>query len=105
MRKHREKNLVDREAKETLIKERESTSETEDDSSCTCKDCTNGYKSCLFSTFINYRICVSNVKKTIYSCIGGCFYPIKERCCNCCDNVDRDLNPYKDANYNPYDHL
>lgn len=51
--------------------------------------------------------------KTIFSffgrgvngCCGVCCYPVKERLANNCEQVDRELNPYKDPNYNPYDYL
>ena len=42
---------------------------------------------------------------TISNCFGFCCYPIKERLNNCCDGCDTDLNPYKNPNFNPYDHL
>lgn len=45
------------------------------------------------------------ITKGIGGCFGVCYYPVKERIAKQCDEADRDLNPYKDPNYNPYDYL
>ena len=103
---HRErKNFIEKEEKQTLIEEREIITEIKEEQGCSCKECCSGYKACLDSTFLGTRACIITVRKAICACLGTCFFPIKERCCNCCDDIDKDLNPYKNPNYNPYDHL
>jgi hypothetical protein len=105
MYKHKEKIYIDREEKQTLIEERETITEYKETTSFSFQNCCSCYKGFLDCTFIGVRICFISVRNAICSCLGTCFFPIKERCCNCCDDVDKNLNPYKNPTYNPYDHL
>ena len=104
----RDRLVLEKEEKEKLIKETQAEDATlNEDECCQCsfKEAWKSYKTCLEFTYITIRkVCIA-VKNAIYNCVGACCFPIKERFCNCCDNIDRDLNPYKNPNYNPYDHL
>ncbi len=78
--------------------------EKEDDRNC-CEKLWDGYRGCIHGIYkCIYSVCVG-VKNCLYNCCGCCCYPIKERFNTCCENVDQDLNPYKNPNYNPYDKL
>jgi|LauGreDrversion4_2_1035121.scaffolds.fasta_scaffold1651177_2 hypothetical protein len=103
MHKHKEKIFIDREEKVTLIEERETISENNE--IIPSQNCCTRCKGCLDSTFIGVRFCYISIRNAICNCFGTCFFPIKERCCNCCDDIDKNLNPYKNPTYNPYDHL
>ena len=101
--------IIEKEERELLIddrrKEKVKDAYDEDECECDCRKIWKGYKSCLDFTYIGIRNCFISVRNGIYCCIGGCCFPIKERFCNCCDNIDKELNPYKDPHYNPYDYL
>ena len=45
------------------------------------------------------------IKNCIVTCCSYCIYPIKERCFNCCETCDKNLNPYKKPDYDPYLYL
>lgn len=89
---------VDEEYEETKL---------ENETACShcCRKFWGGYKACLEATIIGVYKCIIGVKNGICNCLGCIFYPIKQRFCDCCDDVDKDLNPFKNPNYNPYDHL
>ncbi len=102
----KEKIIFEREEKERLIDEKETVHiEQDEEASCSCKKTMRGINSCVNSIFMGIYSCFRFIIKGIYSCFGVCCFPIKERCCNCCDNIDTDLNPYKNPNYNPYDFI
>jgi hypothetical protein len=96
---------IEKEEKERLIKETQREEGEEECCQCSFKEAWRSYKTCLEFTYITIRKFCIAVKNAIYNCTGACCFPIKERFCNCCDNIDRDLNPYKNPYYNPYDHL
>lgn len=93
------------EKKRLVISEHTAEGEEEEGCNCSCKKMWKGYKGCIEFTFFGIYSGFRCFFNSIYLCCGFFFFPIKERFCNCCDNVDKDLNPYKDPNYNPYDYL
>jgi hypothetical protein len=104
----RERFIVEKEETKRLIDEKEIVKEDlsfHEDECCSCREAWKAYKSCLELSYIGTRKFCISVKNAIYNCFGACCFPIKERCCNCCDEIDKDLNPYKNPNYNPYDYL
>lgn len=81
----------------------------EEEEGC-CSACWNGYCACFVATCkVNNMIiqCIYNTITGIKNCIvfslASCWYPMKERCCNCCESCDKKMNPYKDPYHNPYD--
>jgi hypothetical protein len=85
---------------------RSDTTEREEEvCTCDCKKSWKGYKGCMSFSILAIFACFSCMGKGVGRCFGACCYPIKERCYNSCDKCDGDLNPYKNANYNPYDNL
>ena len=46
---------------------------------------------------------VTTIYNAIKNCIGFFWYPVKERCVNCCDKCDKCLNPHKDPAYSEID--
>ena len=111
MSKHKEKRhekeriIIENDENKRLIKEREVDEEEECEHDDDCKKNWSGYKACVEFTYLSTCSCLSCIINGIARCIGFFCFPIKERFCNCCDDIDRDLNPYKNPNYNPYDHL
>jgi hypothetical protein len=100
--------LVKREQNSETIIEKDNIEETdysEEECTCSCRKTWKCCKSGIEYVCLTLLSVITGVRKCISSCIGCFCYPIKERCCNCCDNVDRDLNPYKNPNWDPYDHL
>lgn len=84
----------------------------DEDEGYTCGKCCRGYESCIIWTCKVRKIinqCIYNTIVGIKDCIkytcAAMWYPIKERCCSCCDNCDKKNNPYKDPYMNPYDTL
>lgn len=111
-KRHQKERVILDDENRRLIKEREidEEEECEHDSDDCCegydsKKNWKGYKSCVEFTYLSTCQCLKFIKKSISNCIGFFCFPIKERLCNCCDDIDKDLNPYKNPNYNPYDHL
>lgn len=102
--KKEEKIVIDEEKKRLIVDKKE-TYEDDNECTCSCRDLWNCIKSCCDNTYICIRTVVISIKKCVSACFGYFCFPIKERFCNCCDNIDRDLNPYKNPHYNPYDHL
>ena len=77
----------------------------EEDDGYSCSKCWNGYCGCIVWCCKGIYNCCVGIKNCFVSCCSFCWYPCKERCCNCCDNCDKDLHPYKDPQHNPYDYL
>jgi hypothetical protein len=102
---------IDEEERQNLVKREEKgqdqIEEDEEEYCCNCsyKKIWKGYKACLEFTAISIVTTLISIKNCICNCLGCCFFPIKERICQHCDDVDKDLNPYKNPNYNPYDYL
>ncbi len=87
------------------VEEKETTPENESASAGCCKKAWLVYVSCLEASIMGVYNCIVGIKNGICSCLGCLCYPIKQRFCDCCEDVDKDLNPYKNPNYNPYDHI
>ncbi|KAL4491838.1 hypothetical protein ABPG72_006093 [Tetrahymena utriculariae] len=45
-----------------------------------------------------YKVIVF-VCRAVRDCLAFVWYPCKERCCNCIDDCDKKMNPWKDASY------
>ena len=73
------------------------------DEGYTCSKCWYGYCACVVWTCKCVYNSILAVKNGIVCCLAAIWYPMKERCCSCCDNCDRKMNPYKDPYHNPYD--
>lgn len=89
------------------VDEYEDDNNREKQSGCAycCKKMWIGYIACLEGSIMGVYNCIVGIKNGICNCLGCLCYPIKQRFCDCCEDVDKDLNPFKNPNYNPYDHL
>jgi hypothetical protein len=89
------------------VEEDAEVSKMENETGCSYywKKVWRGYVACIEATITGVYSCLVGTKNGICNCLGCIFYPIKQRLCDCCDDVDKDLNPFKNPNYNPYDHL
>jgi hypothetical protein len=105
MSKEERRRLIKNEEKNGEVDGNLETVQEEEVCDCSCKKMWKSYKSCIEFSCLGFFALCTCFKKTLYNCCGFCFFPIKERFSTCCDNVDTDLNPYKNPNYNPYDHL
>jgi hypothetical protein len=85
--------------------EKDSSSDEENKGKCSCTKCCQDYRGCVSLSCMAGIAFFAFIGSTLHRCFGACCYPIKERCIGSCDGCDRELNPYKDQNYNPYDHL
>merc|ERR1711957_225143 len=75
--------------------------EEEEEEGC-CTKCCNGYSACIIAVCKCIYNTISAIKNAIVFCCASWWYPLKERCCTCCDKCDKDMNPYKDPDHDPY---
>ena len=77
----------------------------DDDGEYSCKKCCRGYGDCIVVTCKCIYKTIIGIKDCIKFTIAAIWYPIKERCCTCCENCEKKSDPYKDPYFNPYDTL
>ncbi|OMJ80323.1 hypothetical protein SteCoe_19419 [Stentor coeruleus] len=61
--------------------------------------CWTAYCKCVVVVCQTTYRCIVFTKNKIKQCCACWWYPLKERCCNCCDRCDKYMNPYKDEAY------
>ena len=61
--------------------------------------CWSAYCACVVTVCKGVYHCILFTKDKIKQCCACWWYPLKERCCGCCDRCDKHLNPYKDEAY------
>ena len=87
------------------MKEVKISNEEKDDSKNGCEKCRDGCSDCIICCCKGIYSSLISLKDCIISCCSCWWYPLKERCLNCCNECEKGKHPYKDPNYNPYDDI
>ena len=99
-----EQEKLNKEGNDNKGNDNKGDDDEEDDKGC-CTKCCDAYCGCIMCIGKAIYNCCLAIKNCCVACNSAWWYPCKERCCNCCDNCDKDMHPYKDPHHNPYDYI